>query len=110
MYSSKRKRTLGFRWVFIIKYLANGTIKRYKVRLVAKDYIQTYGVDYSKIFCPVAKIGTIRVLFLVVVNQDLPLLSWKIEEEEYMEAPSSFSKNFKKAKGCKLKKALYNLK
>lgn len=39
------KKMVWCRWVFIIKYKADGTLERYKVRLVAKDYTQTYGVD-----------------------------------------------------------------
>ena len=42
------KKVVGCRWVFTIKYKADGTIERHKARLVAKGYTQTYGVDYSE--------------------------------------------------------------
>ena len=66
----KAKKTIGCRWVYSIKYLADGTVERYKARLVVQEYTQTYGVDYLETFSSVAKINTIRVLFSVVANED----------------------------------------
>ena len=31
------KKTIGCKWVFLVKYKSDGTIDRYKARLVAKD-------------------------------------------------------------------------
>ncbi|KAM0055872.1 putative RNA-directed DNA polymerase [Helianthus debilis subsp. tardiflorus] len=39
------KKPVGCHWVFTIKHKPDGTIERYKTRLVAKGYTKTYGID-----------------------------------------------------------------
>lgn len=45
-----------------MKYKVDKTFKRYTASLVAKGYIQTYGVDYLKTFALFTKMNTIRSL------------------------------------------------
>ncbi|KAL6338693.1 hypothetical protein AAG906_023842 [Vitis piasezkii] len=52
------KRLVGCKWVYIVKYRADGTLEKYKTRLVAKGYVQTYNMDYLKTFATVAKMNT----------------------------------------------------
>ena len=59
--------------MYSIKYLADGTVERYKARLVAQGYTQTYGVDYLETFSLVAEINTIQVLFSIAANKIWPL-------------------------------------
>ena len=67
------KKTIGYKWVFSVKYNSNGTINRYKARLVAKGYAQTYGIDYQKTFAPIAKMNNVKVILFLVINLDCSL-------------------------------------
>ena len=46
---------------------------RFKARLIAKEFTQREGIDYTKIFSLVVKFKTIRMIFAIVVQYDLEL-------------------------------------
>ena len=88
------KRLVGCKWVYIVKYRADGTLEKYKTRLVAKGYVQTYNMDYLKTFATVAKMNTFGVLLSLATNYNRDLqqfdiknafLNGDLEEEIYME-------------------------
>ena len=58
----KGVKPIGVKWVFKNKFKENGEIDKFKARLVAKGYAQHYGVDYTKVFAPVAKLDTIHII------------------------------------------------
>ena len=109
---SPRKKPVGCWWVYTVKHKAYGTIERFKASLVAKGYIQTYGIDYTYTFAPVAKINTYRVLLSLVANLDWPLQQFggELSEEVYMDLPPGcMIPEVHCRKVCKLKKSLYGL-
>ncbi|KAG8475880.1 hypothetical protein CXB51_032703 [Gossypium anomalum] len=62
------RRAVGCKWVFKLKCHSNGTIARYKGRLVVKGYLQEARIDFHKTFSPVVKPTTIRVVLALAVK------------------------------------------
>ncbi|CAB0019509.1 unnamed protein product, partial [Nesidiocoris tenuis] len=111
------KKALRCRWVFRVKTNPDGSVDRYKARLVIKGFSQKKGIDYEETFSPVAKTGTIRCLLSVAANEDMVLgqfdvstafLYGDLEEEIFMVQPEGFEDGTNRV--CHLKKSLYGLK
>ena len=105
------------KWIFKKKKNENGKVKKYKARLVARDFNQEYGIDYLETFAPVLKIKSLRLILALsstttrkVVQLDVKtaFLNAQVNEDIYVSAPQGMSIN--KNEILKLNKALYGIK
>lgn len=94
------KKAIGSKWVFKTKYNADGTIERKKARLVILGCNQTYGVDFSETYAPVAKLTTVRTLLAVAaktgwetIHMDVTnaFLYGELDEIVYMKLPMGYT-------------------
>lgn len=115
--SNPSQKVIGTKWVFTIKRNEQGEIERYKARLVALGYRQTYGIDYSETYSPVANMNSIRVFlalcchFGLHIHQydvDTAFLNGHLEEEVFIHPPEGVQE--KPNQVLKLNRSLYGLK
>jgi hypothetical protein len=97
--------------VFKKKLRSNGTIDKYKVRLVAKGYAQKEGDDFFDTYSPVARMTAIRVLLSLAASYDLfvhqmdvktAFLNGELDEKIYIDQPDGFVVKDEEQKVCKL--------
>ena len=95
-----KKKAIGVMWVFKLKLNPNGTVAKYKARLVARGFLQKPGIDYSKVYAPVARIETVRLVVTMVSNHNWPLFHMDVKLafsngplEELIEAVPESNKN-----------------
>lgn len=110
------KRILPCKWVYKLKLATDGSIARYKARVVAKGFMQRHGVDYFETYAPVMAYKTLRVLLSLaaIFNYEIKqfdittaFLHAPIEEELYMELPEGFGQPGMVAR---LRRAVYGIK
>jgi hypothetical protein len=101
------------------KFNADGSVDKYKAKLVAKGYSQKEGVDYEDTFSPVAKLNTIRLTIALATQHKWKVhhldvksafLNGDLKEEVYLVQPVGFIKKGQEDLVCKLKKTLDGLK
>ena len=112
------KTAVGYKWVHTKKHHADGTLERYKSRLVARRFTQSYGIDYFETFAPVTKMETVRLLLALAAHFQWVIRQFDVKnaflhgdltEEVYMQHPPGYSLG-PPSTVCRLRKSLYGLK
>ena len=75
----KGRNLVRCRWIYRTKIAADGEIRKYKYRLVAKGYSQVHGIDYTETFAPVAKMDSIRLVLAIVASH-----RWEVHHMHYI--------------------------
>ena len=92
-------KPLSSKWIFKRKMKVDGSIDKYKARLVIKGYRQTEGLDYFDTYSPVTRINSIRMVLAIAALRNLEIhqmdvktafLNGDLDEEIYMEQLEGF--------------------
>ncbi|GJX34125.1 putative RNA-directed DNA polymerase [Tanacetum coccineum] len=115
----KGKRALKNKWVYKLKTEEHTSRPTYKARLVVKGFSQKRCIDFDKIFSPVVKMGSIRVVLGLAASLDLEVeqmdvktafLHGDLDKEIYMEQPEGFQVKGNQGYVCRFQKSLYEFK
>ena len=113
----KGANIVSCKWVFKYKRDSNGNIIKRKARLVARGFLQKYGIDYVFTFSPTLKLDSLRIIIAIAVQRNFKIvqidinaayLNANLNEDIFMKPPKghpSYGNSF-----WKLNKALYGLK
>jgi len=98
----KHGRLVKSKWVFKVKYESDGSIQRFRARLVAKGFTQAYGTDYWDTYSPVFSYTSLRTIFAIATERDMQLDQFDLKngfiqqridvDHLYMECPDGYSK------------------
>ena len=113
----KGRKAIGSQWTYVIKFDSDGSITRYKARLVAQGCSQVIGIDYYDTFTPTIRLETVRALLHLTAahgwyrGQDdivAVFLFGDLDEEIYMRQPEGFEDGTNQV--ARLLRSLYGLK
>ena len=114
-----RAKAIGVKWIYKTKLNELGEVDKFKARLVVKGYAQEYGVDYTEVFAPVARMDTVRLIIVVAAQKGWGIyqldvksafLFGEVKEDVFVEQPRGYKVAGKKDMVYKLQKALDGLK
>jgi histone deacetylase 1/2 len=114
-----KQRVIKSKWVFNVKRNPDHTIHKLKARLVAMGYSQIHGVDYDKVFSPMLRLETLRLIYSLMASKSwtgqqvdfkTAFLNGNIDKPIFMEQPPGFEDPQRPDYVCKINRLLYGLK
>jgi hypothetical protein len=115
----KGQSVVSTKWVFNVKYSADGRIDRFKARLVARGFSQREGLDFEDTFAPVIRLESLRILFALSTMYGLKAhlldatnayVGSKIDKQIFMEIPEGIDpRSHDPNDVCEILQSLYGL-
>lgn len=115
---TQRVNIVGSKWVFTKKLKSDGSVERYKARMVAKGYDQRKGIDFNETFAPTLRSDTLNMMLALATILDYEIehidvsnafLNGTLKETVLMQQPPGFE-NGGGNMVCRLIKSLYGTK
>ena len=75
------RKLVDSKWVYKLKRNPDGSIARYKARLVARGFTQEHGANYQETFAPTVKVAAIRIILALAAHFD-----WDVEQMDVVTA------------------------
>lgn len=109
---------IGCQWIYKVKRNSDGSVARYKARLVANGNQQSEGLEFSETFSLIIKQPTVRVVLSLVVHHNWSIkqldvsnafLHGVLDEVVYMKQPLGYKDTKHPQYVYKLNKVLYGL-
>ena len=72
------RKTIGCKCVFKVKYHPDGSIERYKAKLVAQRFSQVYEIDFIEIFAPTVKRKSLRMFLVIAAMLEIILIQMDV--------------------------------
>ncbi len=120
---SNDRKAIRSKWVFKVKYHLDGSVARFKARLVAQRFSQVQGIDCSETFAPTVSRESLRIFLAISAMLGLVIhqveivgayLESLLDDNEfpiYMKLPPGMHQFCQVREGllCRLLKSLYGL-
>jgi hypothetical protein len=63
------RKLIRVKWVFKVKRDEHEEVSKHKVRLMVKGYVKRHGINYDKVFTPVARLDSVRLLIALTAHE-----------------------------------------